>query len=593
MNKLLTALLIIASIVITGCVETRSEYTVNPDGSGKVVQEFTFSAEALGMAQMQVQAQGQAGAQATETIPMLNAQGDPETNLKLSVKKILDTAQGVNAWKDVSFEILPDGRMHFEGTAYFKDISAVKLEAQGMSDNAELQFARQGDQITLRLSSGESSPDAPQTATPEMTDAELNQKVQQAKMQFATMKPMMQGMFSSMKAETVFHLPGPISEASNMTVVDQNTASIEIDGQKLVAAVETLMQDDQYLKEQIRKGQDPLQGGDDDAMNEILFGSKGPVMVTAAADAPQFDYDAEVAEAAANYDAMITRLGLDDIEVPEQPSFEFPTDNNAGQGSGTGASNEFVPFEDTTVLDPADVVVQPGGNVRVGGVRLIRYADFAQGILPLGRTESYTLSLVAQLPSKAVKVTGGVVSRATTNNGQNLLPQYEWDRRVRAPKLAADGQTVVFDIELQLPDEAATALEQVSGTIEYFSAAGTHDVDLGIMDLKQGGQGSALGAQITSVIKDPFQNNPVGVTLELNVRAEQIASVRFMAPDGSALDVRMLTTEQISDVTRVKCVSPDPVPERATVIATVYDQLTPNQFPWDLTRIALDGGPVR
>ena len=41
-NKLSVAACLSLAILLTGCFDTKQEYTLNPDGSGKVVHESTF-----------------------------------------------------------------------------------------------------------------------------------------------------------------------------------------------------------------------------------------------------------------------------------------------------------------------------------------------------------------------------------------------------------------------------------------------------------------------------------------------------------------------------------------------------------------------
>src|SRR3954452_7194801 len=99
MKKVLAALCLFGTLLITGCFDTKQEFTLNPDGSGKVVQDSAFQ-------RMNLKSEGQ----------------NSDEQLREAVRSILNEAKGVEAWKDLSFKRLPDGRMAIHFTAYFKDV---------------------------------------------------------------------------------------------------------------------------------------------------------------------------------------------------------------------------------------------------------------------------------------------------------------------------------------------------------------------------------------------------------------------------------------------------------------------------------------
>ncbi|GAH09228.1 unnamed protein product, partial [marine sediment metagenome] len=156
----------------------------------------------------------------------------------------------------------------------------------------------------------------------EISEAELDKKVKKAKLNYNQTKPMMQGILSGLKSETILHLPADIKEISNFEIVNARTVRIAFEGSKMIEVMDKMMQDEAWLKEQIRAGKDPLQDGPegDLAMNEMFFGEKAPVRVVLAQGAQQlFDYDAEVTAAQANYENMLKEPGLERAE-PTRPA---------------------------------------------------------------------------------------------------------------------------------------------------------------------------------------------------------------------------------------------------------------------------------
>ena len=97
---LTTVIAVAAATLLSGCFDTKDQFTLNSDGSGKVIHESSFQS--------------------------MNLTGDndnSEASLKEAIAKVIEQAKGVEAWRDVMFKRLDDGRLYFKGTAYFKDLS--------------------------------------------------------------------------------------------------------------------------------------------------------------------------------------------------------------------------------------------------------------------------------------------------------------------------------------------------------------------------------------------------------------------------------------------------------------------------------------
>ena len=264
------------------------------------------------------------------------------------------------------------------------------------------------------------------------------------------------------------------------------------------------------------------------------------------------------------------------IRLPAVEPGGSPFGDTTGSG-GIGAAAKYVADE----------------NVRVAGVRLVRYADLELGVLPLGYADGYTLSLIAGLPAPAVKVSGGRVEKALTNTGGNLLPAQDWDRRIRFARLSKNRQTAVFDIELLLPDEGAAALEELAGTMEYLTASGVKNVDLGVMTLEVGAKASELGANITSIEIDPYKNNAAVVGLALDVAPEQIESLELYGADGAKLQVNQHGYLSVGGATTIKFSTDGPMPQKAKIVLNLFEGLQKNELAFRIMGISLAGLPIR
>lgn len=274
--------------MLAGCLELRQDYTLNPDGSGKVAVDLLIQ-EMVGGA-------GQADAP------------DPGVLAKQNVRQILDGSAGVEAWADVAYNCTEDGRLHFKGTAYFKDFTMPRPAAVGP---LVVTFAKddKGGMTLLIANAPEAAKAAPAPA-PKLTPEETDQRVKMQREQFQQMRPMMEMFLGKARVEMSFRLPGTPGEVGNLQKEQGGALRFVFDGAKALQAVDQLMADDAYVRERVAAGAG-VDARLSDALNEKLFGSRGPVQARVSGDLkPLFDYAAEVKAAKDAYPKMLERLGL-------------------------------------------------------------------------------------------------------------------------------------------------------------------------------------------------------------------------------------------------------------------------------------------
>ena len=137
-RKSIAFALALSLALLAGCVQVRDEYTLNPDGSGKVK---VSRLEPAGMTLM-----GGGG------------QLNPEAEVLTVAKKLVAESKGIDAWKDVSWKIAKDGRIQVTGTAYFKDIN--KLAFGSKEGRARLEKL-EGGKLVLVFGKGSGKAAAP------------------------------------------------------------------------------------------------------------------------------------------------------------------------------------------------------------------------------------------------------------------------------------------------------------------------------------------------------------------------------------------------------------------------------------------------
>jgi len=266
------SVLAVLAVAAGGCLEEKSEYFLNPDGSGKVIYESYILSMDMGMG-MAAPAQ------------------DPNAKVAETLQTITTQSKGVDAWKNVSCNAASDGRIHFKGTAYFRDINKLAIQ------NKMLKFPmkrNEGGQIVIAFDTENTEQFGGEEIPANLSDEEIEKRIEKSKAEYNQSRMMVAAFMPSLKLEAILHLPGTIAEASNFERIDDKTVRVAIEGQKLLAVMDAIMNDDQLLREQLKAGKKMT---DDDAMmNEKLFGQKAPVQVVVnPASENVFDYEAELA----------------------------------------------------------------------------------------------------------------------------------------------------------------------------------------------------------------------------------------------------------------------------------------------------------
>lgn len=535
--RIIPALLFAAAA--TGCVETYEEYSLNPDGSGKVTRRTvinTTGLEAMGAGSTDAEAQG-----------------------RQALRDMMKEATGVEAWKDMSFQALPDGRMETKVTAYFADVNALSMGSGGMSgpDMLTPKYARNPDgSATLTL--GEEPEEAPppaEAATPR-TDEELKAELDQQRSQYEQSKPMMQAMLGGMILESSFQLPSAVTEVSNFKQ-DGDRWKVTVRGEDMLKAMDTLMQDTEWMMEQARQGATDMMsnpGAKGQArLNEMLFGGAGPVKaVVPAGAAAVFDYAAEVAAAREAFPAALAALGMED-PAPAAPA----------EGGG---------FTELTVA----------------GVQWVRYDNQDEGIRPFNEQSGYKLCLVGRFDGSVLSTDEGVVTEAVTDNGEDLLPENEWDRNINFPSLTEAKTAVVFDVPLKSPGPAATGLARVAGKLTYRVASATEDVDLGIESFAQGAAGSRYGAMVEQVGPRSWGEG-TSLTLRLELPGDQVQDVVFYDASGNQVTVERGSTMQMGDVSSLEFVTEGEFPPGGRIVVKKYSDMKLYEAPFLIENVDLLG----
>jgi hypothetical protein len=538
--RLLTGVICLGALpLLTGCFETKDEFTLNPDGSGKVIHECSFQKVSLG--------------------------GDDEMTedaLKETIGKVLTEAKGVEAWRDVSYKRLDDGRLYFKGTAYFTNLNTLDIPNQTM-----LEFAWQkttgGAVLTLRTNKSDRADDVSGDTKPvdltKLTPAERAQKLKEERAKFQQAKAMMNAFMGSMKHEAVFRLPGSVTESSNFSREPGGAVRVEFAGAKLMSAMESLINNDEWAVQNLDSLGGQAKPRMDDELNGLVFSTNGPVRVTVRGGQPLFNYATEVAAAKVETEKIRKQLNL---------------------GSTTVA-----------VAAPA----QGGGlkGAKVVGVRLV--SDLSakdKEFRPFNQDAGYTLAVQVDFPGSILGLTDeSKFTAAVADDGSSLLEASDWKRKINWPKLSSDRTSALIEVELKLPAPGVKGLRELSAQLQYQVASTTKEVDLGFTEIKANAKGSELGAQIRGIKEGWNKDGSQQLDLRLNLSHESLKAVRLVV-NGTTTELERRGYSGGGNTYTFTYESKTTFPAQGKLVAEIYDQLQTFETSFKLENISLFGVPV-
>jgi hypothetical protein len=522
-------------LLLAGCFDTKEEFTLNPDGSGKVTVESVC---------------------APFQMDMTGEKKTPEQKLQAAIKNIFDNTKGVAAWRNVTYKQQDDGRIWFKGTAYFEDLNKVQFNGLAIM---EFSLLKTNDGRLVLETQMKKEGQKKKTAAAKLSDAEMAAKIKEARANYQSSKPMLMGFLATLKQETVFHLPGAASQVSNFKTTSQGDLQINFSGTNMMAAMEALTASDDWWRQQVAASDNVVQDGPemDDALNEKLFGQKAPVRAVIAAGAAKFDYATEVAAAQTEFAALQKQLGMASVVELAPPS----------QGGA---------FK----------------SLKVGGVRWIFDSDDKNEVQPFGSPAGYTLAVVGELPGSVMEMSDGKVETALGSDGSNLLPEDEWDRKISSPRLSKDQSKVVFEVNLRPPGPGVKGFKEISGSLSYSVGEGSKDVNLGITEIKDGATGTALGASIESLKPGFGDDGSQDLELKLNLDPRDLISLTAIDAKGQKTVLQQNGYSGGNHQTTFTFAVKTALPANARLVAKVYAKVKNFEIPFKLSNLNLSGQPI-
>lgn len=312
------AAVLVAPLALAGCLEARGDVMLNPDGSGKVIGDmaFDFGAPFIDSRKKSSSTTPTPSTKpATTTATPAKAPEPTKTpedelkQLKEAVASIMKKSKGIDVWKDVYYDRLPDGRGHFKGTAYFKDLSKVHIWPD--TGKGAVAFGSEGESLMLVLNRRK-EPAAKTTPKTEIAPDDLAKKMKDERAKWQTAKAPVEAMLVDMSLRLSFRTPGLPSEVRGL---EQSGGALvfSLDGRNLFRAMDNAVGDSNTLREMIVNRESFASSRTlDKTVEAQIFGGRGESWARLAPPfRVRFDYAAEVESAKGAYPRMMQRLELE------------------------------------------------------------------------------------------------------------------------------------------------------------------------------------------------------------------------------------------------------------------------------------------
>lgn len=512
--------------LLAGCYDTKQEITLNPDGSGKIVIESVFQ----------------------QITPFLNNQAERAAlnNVTNVVQSLIEKSEGVEAWRDITFQQREDGKAFFRGTAYFRSLTKLKIAPAG-----EQRFSATTDPSgTLTISMLNTPP--PDNPISKPDEPVTRESIQRERAQFRALLPALQTTIGEMRQDTTIHIPGTLLRASVFETNTPRTLRLLLDGRKQLAALEARAFDTSL---DARRIAGEKFGPNDGEMMRRIYGHPGPIVaVIKPGQAPLFDFEKEVAAARVDFASTAKLFGL----AEKAPILLKPAVDGA----------------------PA--------KVKVTGIQWKFEKDSPDWSPDNEPQSSYVVSLNAELTGTAFTANRVELVRAVTREGAVLSAQNpRWND---TPRLWPGATNVTFAVRLSPPPRDSQGIAELSGVLECTSPENVRTVELVAGKIRSGVKGTEFNTQIDDVYPNMASEGDK-LALRTSLKPEQLRSTRIVGDAGQVTILQLRSHTILGNDHIYTFASRNELPRTGKLLAEVITGTQTLRIPFALTNVTLLGQP--
>ena len=232
-------------------------------------------------------------------------------------------------------------------------------------------------------------------------------------------------------------------------------------------------------------------------------------------------------------------------------------------------------------------------SVKLAGIQIVREADRNEKILPFRQEKGLRLALVAELDEGVKEVIRAKFKKILTDTGQDFLSNEELKKLAQMPRLSKDKTKVVFETRsLELPDDKANMIKEISGFLEYTTAGQAGEIDFGMMNFSKGGKSQDGAISVDRMAESIRRKNTMEIWLKPNVEflKGSIRGVKFYNASGEELRVKSEGLSWKDDkLLYLGFSTRGSFPSKGKIVFEVFDDMKKHRAEFKLEKISLDG----
>ena len=237
MRRFKGCLFITIALMVTACVETKQVYHLNPNGSGKVAIQATFS---------KMRMEARTGENAKQEGPTR----EDSAQMYENVRKLIKKAEGVKAWDSIQYGLTPDAQTTFRGVAYFADISELQFQSIPMlpvirfNENQMAWGVKPEPVDTAKPRSYRDSP---------LSKKEVRERAKSIQRQFKRESKMVEMAAEMFELKATYHLPYKVKSVKGVKQTGKRKVRVSLSVDSMLSRMAKLMEDEEKLRSLVAK----------------------------------------------------------------------------------------------------------------------------------------------------------------------------------------------------------------------------------------------------------------------------------------------------------------------------------------------------
>ena len=290
--------LALVSLFLSSCIDYEQEFTINPDGSGKL--EFVASTDLMTI----MEAQGGDDSEFAKGMAQGLRDAAIDDFKKTGAADLAQFFAGIEAWDKAT--VTPDGDTAFKVTmiGYFEDLNDVAIVAGGGNNGSQgrsakqipiFKYSRKGDVAIIKVDQSSDGSTGEVEDFP-LSSEEAAAKLPQARKDWAVEREKYAHALKNLNYVFTLRVPGTIVKQRNFTTGDASHAKFVLKGANVLDSYDKATSNDEVAIQALRKG-GSLADGLQSSGTTAIFGTPDevPAIRVKVSDNPLFDYKAEVA----------------------------------------------------------------------------------------------------------------------------------------------------------------------------------------------------------------------------------------------------------------------------------------------------------